>query len=167
MAIKAVKRDGGNYRARVTYYDENGVQHSESFTRKTKKEAEAAAYDFKVNRIKMAKPENITLGDAADRFIDSNTVLSPSTIASYRGIRNHAFQDIVNKRLGLLTPLLIQEAVSKHAKNHSPKTVKNALSFFQRVLKTYKMDHLCEDVNIPQAGLSTVSRTDFIRYGIS
>ena len=151
MAIKAVKRDGGNYRARVTYYDDNGIQRSESFTRKTKKEAEAAAYDFKVNRIKMSKPENITLGDAADKFIDSNQVLSPSTIASYRGIRNNAFQDIINKRLGLLTPLMIQTSVSKHAETHKAKTVKNALSFFQRVLKNYKMDHLCEDINIPQS----------------
>ena len=151
MAIKATKREGGNYRARVTYYDDNGVQRSESFTRKTKKEAESAAYDFKINRLKMTKPENITLGDAADKFIDSNKVLSPSTIASYRGIRNHAFPDIINKRLGLLTPLMIQASVSKHAESHKAKTVKNALSFFQRVLKTYKMDHLCEDINIPQA----------------
>ena len=88
MAIKATKCEGGNYRARVTYYDDNGVQRSESFTRKTKKEAESAAYDFKINRLKMTKPENITLGDAADKFIDSNKVLSPSTIASYRGIRH-------------------------------------------------------------------------------
>lgn len=101
MAIKATKREGGNYRARVTYFDESGKQHSESFTRKTKKEAESAAYDFKINRLKMQKPENIVLGDAADRFIDSNMVLSPSTIASYRGIRNNALQDIINKRLGI------------------------------------------------------------------
>lgn len=150
MAIKAVKRDGGNYRARVTYYDDNGVQHSQSFTRKTKREAETAAYDFKVNRLKMTRPENITLGEAADNFIDSNMVLSPSTIASYRGIRNNAFQDIINKRLGILTPLMIQASVSKHAETHKAKTVKNALSFFQRVLKYYKMDYLCEDINIPQ-----------------
>jgi hypothetical protein len=143
MAIKATKREGGNYRARVTYYDDNGVQRSESFTRKTKKEAESAAYDFKINRLKMTKPENITLGDAADKFIDSNKVLSPSTIASYRGIRNHAFPDIINKRLGLLTPLMIQTSVSKHAERQA-KTVKNALSFCQRVLKTYNMDYLCE-----------------------
>lgn len=151
MAIKATKREGGSYRARVTYFDESGQQHSESFTRKTKKEAEAAAYDFKINRLKMQKPENITLGDAADRFIDSNMVLSPSTIASYRGIRNNALQDIINKRLGILTPLMIQESISKYAKGRKAKTVKNALSFFKRVLKNYKLEHLCEDVNIPQA----------------
>lgn len=151
MSIKATKRDSGSYRARVTYYDDDGKQQCESFTRKSKREAEAAAYDFKVNRLKMQRPENITLGDAADKFIDSNTVLSPSTIASYRGIRNFAFQGIINKRLGLLTPILIQEAVSIHSQTHKAKTVKNALSFFQRVLKNYKLDHLCDDVNLPQA----------------
>lgn len=157
MAIKAVKLESGNFRARVTYFDDDGKQHSESFTRKTKKEAEAAAYDFKINRMKMQKPENITLGQAADRFIDSNQeVLSPSTIASYRGMRNTAFQDIINKRLGNLTSLMIQESVSKYTKGRKPKTVKNAFSFFKRVLKIYKLDQLCEDTNIPQAEMKEI-----------
>lgn len=156
MAIKATKRDGGSYRARVTYYDDNGVQHSESFTRPTKKEAEAAAYEFKVNRRNISKPENITLGDAADRFIDSNSVLSPSTISAYRKIRRTAFQSIINKRLGLLTPILIQEAVSQYARGRKSKTVKNALSFFHRVLKNYKLDHLCDDINIPQTEVKDI-----------
>ncbi len=150
MAIKATKLKSGNYRARVTYFDDNNKQHSESFTRPTKKESEAAAYDYKFNRDRMSKPENITLGDAADKFIDSNSVLSPSTISAYRKIRRTAFQGIINKRLGLLTPLLIQEAVSQYAKGRKAKTVKNALSFFHRVLKNYKMEHLCDDINIPQ-----------------
>jgi len=156
MAIKATKRKGGNYRARVTYYDDNGVQHSESFTRPTKKEAEAAAYEFKVNRRNITRPENIPLGEAADRFIDSNSVLSPSTIAAYRKIRRTAFQGIINKRLGLLTPLLIQEAVSQYARGRKAKTVKNALSFFHRVLKNYKMEHLCDDINIPQTEVKDI-----------
>lgn len=105
MAIKATKREGGNYRARVTYYDDNGVQRSESFTRKTKKEAESAAYDFKINRLKMTKPENITLGDAADKFIDSNKVLLVKAIKVFQIEANYSKDDLA-QCLGIHTNTL-------------------------------------------------------------
>lgn len=153
MSIEAKKLSSGNYRARVTYfiYDEEGnrKQSSESFTRRTKKEAEAAANEFKFGRINKHKPENITIGEAVDIYIDTHAgAFSPSTIASYRGIRNYAFPDINNVRLGLLTNRMIQVSVNKHRDEHEFKTTKNALSLLRRVLKDYKLLDLFEDVVI-------------------
>ncbi len=149
MNIKAKELPSKHWRARVTYFDDEGKQRSESFTRATKKEAEAAAVEYKINRGKKQKPENITVGEALDIYIDTHKgAFSPSTIASYRGIRNFAFPDINNVRLGLLTQRMIQVSVNKHRDEHEFKTTKNALSLLRRVLKDYKLLELCEDVKI-------------------
>lgn len=149
MGFEAHKISSGNYRARVTFFDEDGKQHSKSFTARTKKEAEAAASRFKFSNESKQKPENITIGEALDIYIDSHIgAFSPSTIASYRGIRSYAFADINNVRLGFLTQRMIQVSVNKHRDEHEFKTTKNALSLVRRVLKDYKLEDLCDDVVI-------------------
>lgn len=149
MGIKAKELPSGSYRARVTYLDNNGNKCYQSFTRATKKEAEQAANQFKFGMEEKKKPENKTLGEAMDEYIDSyDGAFSPSTIASYRGIRKFAFPNLMGVRLGLLTTLMIQNSVNKHRSTHTEKTTKNALALLRSVLKTHNLDDLCKDIEI-------------------
>ena len=97
--------------------------------------AEYRAKEFLIEREHSAKPENKTLGEMADRYIDSQSeILSPSTVRGYRSIRQNAFASITNMRVGLLTKELYQNAVNEYAKGRSPKTVLSAHAFFNKVL---------------------------------
>lgn len=132
----AKKLPSGNWRCKAYYTDEKGDYVSKSFTAETKKEAEYAAAQFLMERKHAAKPENITLGELADRYIESRSnILSPSTIVGYEKIRRTAFQSIIDYRIGLLTKQRYQEAINDYCQGRSYKTVLSAHSFFNKVLK--------------------------------
>lgn len=96
-----------------------------------------------------AKPENITLGQLADRFIESRSnLLSPSTIVGYKKIRKTALQDIIDYRIGLLTKHLYQKAINDYSVNRSYKTVLSAHSFFRKVLKENGIN-IAENIDLP------------------
>lgn len=97
--VKATKLPSGNWRCKAYYTDEYGQRKSESFTRDTKNAAELAAREFIEDRKHQAKPENKTLGELADLFIETQ-FLSPSTVHGYKSIRNNAFQSIIDMRVG-------------------------------------------------------------------
>ena len=74
------------------YTDEEGKKHYKSFTAPTKKLAQMAAAEWKADKVKhRITPDNMTLKDAAERYITvKNGALSPSTVIGYRNIcRNH------------------------------------------------------------------------------
>lgn len=150
MGIEAKELPSGSWRARVAYFvDGNDKQQYKSFTRTTKKEAEKAASKFKFGIEEKKKPENKTLGEAMDEYIDTyDGAFSPSTIASYRGIRKFAFPNLVNVRLGLLTSLMIQNSVNQHRSTHTAKTTKNAVALLRRTLKIHNLENLCDDIEI-------------------
>nr|MBQ8244015.1 hypothetical protein [Oscillospiraceae bacterium] len=132
---KATKLPSGNWRCKAYYTDEYGKHRSKSFTAETKKMAEFMADEFLIEREHSARPENKTLGELADRYIDSQSeILSPSTIRGYRSIRQNAFSTIIDTRVGLLTKELYQKAVNDYASGRSPKTVLSAHAFFNKVL---------------------------------
>lgn len=132
----AKKLPSGNWRCKAYYTDSNGKYTSKSFTAETKKEAEYLANQFLMEKEHSSKPENITLGELADRYIDNlSNILSPSTIAGYKKIRRTAFQSIINCRIGLLTKEAYQRAINDYCINRSYKTVLSAHSFFHKVLK--------------------------------
>ena len=132
---KATKLPSGNWRCKAYYTDEYGKYRSKSFTAETKKMAEFMADEFLIEREHSAKPENKTLGELADRYIDSQSeILSPSTIRGYTSIRQNAFSAIIDTRVGLLTKELYQKAVNDYASGRSPKTVLSAHAFFNKVL---------------------------------
>lgn len=115
-----------------------------------KKEAEAAAAIFLMERKHFAKPENKTLGQLADAFIASCPhVLSPSTIVGYQKIRRTAFQSIIDCRIGSLTKEAYQKAVDEYAKGRSYKTVLSAHVFYNKLLKDNKI-FIGEGINLPQ-----------------
>ena len=117
--------------------------------RQQKKEAEflAAQYlvDFKIKQ----KPENKTVGQLIDRYIDIRAaILSPATIKSYTSVRNFAFTSIADVKIGFLTNDMVQKAINEWAKEHKPKSVKNAYTLLTAALKG-KVDYEF-DINLPQ-----------------
>ena len=121
---KATKLPSGKRRCKAYYTDEYGNYKSKSFTAEKKKDVEGAAALFLMERRHASRPENKTMGELIDRYIDSQSnLLSPSTIVGYRKIRRTAFQDIVDVRIGLLTKEKYQKAINEYSKGRAPKTV--------------------------------------------
>lgn len=136
MAVQATRLPSGKWRCKANYTDEQGHYKAKSFTRDTKRAAELAAAAFVVEQKHDAKPENATLGELVDRFIDSRSnLLSPSTIVGYRKIRRTAFQSIVDCRIGLLTKQQYQKAINEYSQGRAYKTVLSAHSLFNQVMK--------------------------------
>lgn len=112
---KAKKLPSGTWRCIASFTDEEGKYKQKSFTAPTKKEAEYKANTFLMDKKDGMRPENKTLGQLADAFIENRSaILSPSTIRGYRLIRKTAFQDIVNVRLGILTKEMYQKAINTY-----------------------------------------------------
>lgn len=146
---KATKLPSGNWRCKAYYTDEFGQYKSKSFTAESKKIAEFMADEFLLERKRAAKPENKTLGELADRYIDNQSaILSPSTIRGYRTIRRTALTLITDVRIGLLTTELYQKAVNEYAKNHSPKSVRSAHRFYHSVLSTNNVT-IADKITLP------------------
>lgn len=147
---KAKKLPSGTWRCIASFTDEEGKYKQKSFTAPTKKEAEYKANTFLMDKKDGMRPENKTLGQLADAFIENRSaILSPSTIRGYRLIRKTAFQDIVNVRLGILTKEMYQKAINTYAKERSSKTVLSAHAFYNKLLKENGYD-IGEGVNLPQ-----------------
>jgi len=133
---KAHKLPSGTWRCVASWTDEYGKYKQKSFTAKSKQEAEFLASKYLTEKKHSMLPENKTLDDLITSYCDSLTnVLSPSTIITYDKIRRTAFSSIIKTRIGLLTPELYQKAINEYAKGHSPKSVANAHTLANKVLK--------------------------------
>ena len=134
----ARKQPSGMWKVRVYHYqDENGKQHYKSFTGKTKKEAEKKALDFTAT---LASREDITFGEAVERYINSRSyTLSPTTIRSYRGILKNYLGPIKRVNLSKLTNEQLQKALDLVAADHAPKTVQNVQGLISSVLKMFPL----------------------------
>lgn len=138
---KAIKLSSGNWRCKANYTDENGKYRAKSFTASTKKEAEYLASEFLMQMKHKQKPENKTIGELADIYIDSRSnILSPSTILGYTKIKNRAFPKIMETRAGFVTTQMYQNALNEYAKNRSPKTVIEAHRLMMRIFKSNHID---------------------------
>ncbi len=75
----------------------------ESFTADTKKESEFLAAQFSINKSNIDKPQNMTLGEAMDFYIESKSnILSPTTVREYKNIRKNQLKTIINIPLNKL-----------------------------------------------------------------
>lgn len=93
---------------------------------------------------------NLTVGEAIDRYIEiKNCVLSPTTIRSYKSIREHQLQSLMGLRLSDLTQDAVQRAVNKMAKEKPPKTVKNAHGLLSAAVTMYRPDMILR-TTLPQ-----------------
>ena len=115
---KAKRLKSGNWRCLVySHTDQNGKRKYESFTATTKKEAEYMAAEFVMNRTKEKDPNNWTLGEAIDKYIElKRPVLSPSSIYRYEKIRKSSFQGIMDIHLSRITNTILQQAVNDEMK---------------------------------------------------
>ena len=95
---KAKKLPSGSWRVRVPDGKnlETGKPKYKSFTADTKKEAEYMAAEYALTRKEKEKPKNLTVGEAIDRYIDENPLLSDSTKVGYRKIRRNNLKPIIN-----------------------------------------------------------------------
>lgn len=146
-APEAERLPSGAYRCRVMVGGK-----SKSFTADTKKEAEQAALEFK---LELAQEEeyapscSLTLEQAIDEYISAkDAILSPATIRGYRVIEHNRFQALMHKRLNRLDFRTLQKAVNDEAKTCSPKTIRNAVGLLYATLKFHGID--MQPVALPQ-----------------
>ena len=110
-------------------------------------EAKALAYKTGLLDAKKAALTSVTLRAAIDRYIkDRQTVLSPSTLRSYRTIQRTRFAPIMDRPMGKIDGW--QRIVSNEAKLCSPKTLKNSWLFIKSVLKENGIS--APNVHLPQ-----------------
>lgn len=105
----------------------------------TEDEALYWAAGIKTNQKKAERsPAKLTVEEAIDRYIETkSSVLSPSTIRGYNGIKKSRINEIKNVSLGDLTQEKIQRWVNALSKRNSPKTVANAHGLISAVLREY------------------------------
>lgn len=139
---KAKKLPSGNWRVLVyAGIGTDGKRKYESFTAATKKEAEYQAAEFALKQKAKTAPENMTLGEAYDKYIESKSnVLSPNTIREYKRSRKQNLQGLMNIKLSYLTQELIQKEINEASTNHSPKSVRNMHGLLSAVLSVYMPD---------------------------
>lgn len=137
---KAKKLPSGNWRVLAYAGKENGKPKYKSFTAPTRREAEAKAATYTLDR-KDRENGKITVREAIDRYIQSKeTVLSPSTVRGYRIIYRNNLQSIMDLKLESLTQEKIQKAISEEAKTHKPKTIRNIHGLLSSALTMFAPD---------------------------
>lgn len=131
----AKRLPSGNYRVRVySHTDNSGRKVYESFTARTKQEAEMMATQF-ANDNDRNRAQDLTVKEAVQSYIDSNkAALSPSTIYGYMADAKR-IDCIGNLRIRKLTSKDIQGLVTEMMnKELSPKTIKNTYALLRSSL---------------------------------
>lgn len=110
----------------------------------------AAGLKTKQKETAMA-PKNMTVKQAIDKYIESkDSVLSPSTVAGYKRIRDNHFSELMGTKLSELRPESIQRAINKMSREKSPKTVRNAYGLLTAVIGEYYPDLNLRNITLPQ-----------------
>lgn len=145
---KATKRESGNWRALAFYVDDNGKRCRKSFTAPTKREAEAMANTFMLNRKDYSRGK-LTLEVATDEYIKLNeNVLSPTTLYGYKKVKRSFPKNLMEKYLCDITKKDIDGWIQEQSEKHSPKTVSNRYGFLHTVMKYNGID--IKDHKLPQ-----------------
>ena len=97
---------------------------------------------------RVSSASNRTIGELIDEYIsDRENILSPTTIALYRGIRRNRFQKVMGMRYKDVKGW--QRMVNEEVPSCSPKTLKNSWSLICAAVAAAKLD-------IPEATLPQV-----------
>lgn len=128
---------------RVLLYDgkdESGKRKYKSFTAATKKQAEAEAALYAIQK-KKQEQSGMTVGEAIDAYIQSKeNVLSPSTIGGYRVSRRNQLQGLMDIKLDDIDNKTVQAEINREALRLSPKTLRNAHGLLSAALAVYLPD---------------------------
>lgn len=109
-----------------------------SFTAGTAKKADLLALEWQAKN-KGARTVGYSLGKATSDYINSKrTVISQSTIRSYRTMQRRLDQNckIMGKSIDMITRMDIQLLVNELASDHSPKTVRNYYGLLSAVFNS-------------------------------
>ena len=109
------------------------------------------ALQFEVGKKHSNKPENVSLRTAIERYIaNRENVLSPATIKGYNQLVRNAYGSLIDMRLGNIKKEDIQKVINDYSKEHSPKSVRNALGLLSVVLKELYPSLDVNGVKLPQ-----------------
>ncbi len=138
---KAKKLKSGNWRCLVyDYTDSDGKRHYESFTARTKKEAEYMAAEFALTKKQIYRSDK-TFGQALEKYIlMRENVSSPRTIVNYRRIQHTDLKPLLDIKISDINQDIIQKFVNDNAVTHSPKTVRDNHGLISAVLKQERPD---------------------------
>lgn len=138
----ARKLPSGSWRVFQFIGMEGDKKKYKSFTAPTKKEAEFLAAEFMVQKKQKEAPENMTVGEAIDRYIESRSaVLSPSTVRGYKECQSLYFTtQFLDEKIGNLEQEDVQLAVNEMAKKVSPKSIRNAHGLLSAAVTAYRPD---------------------------
>lgn len=149
--MATAKKRGNKYRVRVRDYSLQDGKQWKSFTADSKPQAEAMASAYLTERREQKNPNNWTIGEAIDIYIDSRSnILSPSTASLYRTLRRTAFLPIIDIKLKDIRRDQVQACINAYAANRAPKTVKNAEAFLSTVISTYGNANDVKDIDLPR-----------------
>lgn len=152
----AKKLPSGSWRVQVyDYTDSSGKRHYQSFTSDTpgsagKREAEYMAAEYAANKSIKKRPENMTLYEAIDKYIQiKEGVISPTTVRTYKSARRMHFDSIGNMSVRDISNTTIQSWVSDLSKKLQPKTVRNTYGLMVSALDMFNPE-LQIRVKLPQ-----------------
>lgn len=149
----AKRLPSGNWRVRATFTDADGIKHTESFTERTARKAEAQAALWQAGMLERKENKPLQeLGVAMAEYIETCRCagLSPATIRSYLASSRHAFDMLKSRPINMITTRDIQLWINARSKTVSPKTVKNNLSFMLSVLKANEVYVKQEAIKLPK-----------------
>lgn len=108
---------------------------------KGKRICENMATEWAMDKENKTSAYNITFGDAMDDYIEKRSaVLSPATIREYKRCRRCYLQNLMDKKIQLITQHMIQDEINKVSGTLSPKTVKNIHGLLSAVMGSYRPD---------------------------
>lgn len=134
----AKKLPSGNYRIRVYLStDSDGKKHYKSFTAPTKKEAERLANNFTGQT---GNYGDMKLIEMLESYVeDKEYTLSTSTIKGYKADMAY-WKPLHHVRVKNLDQKKINAFLNEFAKEHSPKTCRNAFNIYSSALHYHGMD---------------------------
>lgn len=152
------KLKSGNWNLyKYDYTDETGKRHYKSFTAPTKAEIRRMVSKWTDSRTK--RPAAVlVLSDAAQGYFDLKaSVLSPSTLRGYKGIKKNYIDGhtIGRTPVNKLNSQIVQAWVSWIAAKHSPKTIRNAYGLLTAVMDVYAPDTRLA-ITLPQKAKQTL-----------
>lgn len=135
---------------KVAYYDEKGKRRGKTFTASTEPKARKKGERWKKAYDANKKPA-MTVLDAVEGYLTvKESVLSPTTVRSYKSIEKNHLGEIENISLLDITKADVQKWISDLVSSGaSPKTVRNCFGLVQAAALMYD-DELKFKVQLPQ-----------------
>lgn len=130
--MKIEKLPSGSYRVRKTIDKET---YSFVFDHKPTQKDIQNAIENRNKSVKMGK----SFGACCKAYIElKSNILSPSTLRGYNALIDKITPQLMDKDIGKISQIDIQQEINLYSANHSPKTTRNFHSFISSVLNLYR-----------------------------